>query len=386
MTFRLFGRLSVAAAALLYLTPVDRAAAYDDLTALSDEFDAPETISRWLRIYQTEGWGNNVLEQFDINTSRAGHAVMAPYTSSWYAEWRGELSYKVVTGDFVITTEVEPRNRAGTGAPGSAYSLAGIMVRTPRSMTNAAQWVPGGQNYIFLSFGTADNPGSYQFEVKTTVNSVSSLDLLPTTAGRAAIQIARVGAYLVTLRQESGGAWRVHRRYYRPDMPETLQAGLTVYTDWNVCFEAGEQTHNTHVLTNGLVLPNGTTLTGCNPDLVAAFDYLRYSRPQIPAEFAGADLSDPGAVPDNQLLSFLGAQPNVPGGAATPARFAAITLSNGVFRSWIDVESNRSYRVQMAGNLTNGWTDKTNFLSRGLQEPFLDAANTNQQFYRVVSP
>jgi hypothetical protein len=138
--------------------------AYDDLTLLSDEFDAAHTLTNWQRIYQVEGWGNNVLQQFDINNSRAGHMTMVPYTSSWYAEWRGELTFKTVTGDFVITTDVEPRNRAGTGAPGSQYSLAGIMVRAPRTMTNPAQWTAGGQNYVFLSLGTANNPGSYQFE------------------------------------------------------------------------------------------------------------------------------------------------------------------------------------------------------------------------------
>jgi hypothetical protein len=32
--------------------------------------------------------------------------TMVPYTSSWYAEWRGELACKYVSGDFVITTDV----------------------------------------------------------------------------------------------------------------------------------------------------------------------------------------------------------------------------------------------------------------------------------------
>ena len=376
-----------AAIALLVCTSaVQPLGAYDDLTAFSDEFDAPATINRWLRIYQTEGWSNNVLEQFDIHTSRTGHAVMVPYTSTWYADYRGELTYKIISGDFVITTHVDTLNRAGTGAPASLYSLAGLMVRTPLAMTNSAQWLPNQQNYIFLSLGCADLPGSYQFEVKTTINSISSLHLRPATAGFATIQIARIGPHFITLRQEPGGPWRVHQRYHRPDMPPALQAGLTVYTDWNVCSQLEYETHNSLVLMNGALLPNGTTLTGCNPDLRAAFDYVRYTRPRIPAALAGANFSNSGSVTDDQLLSFLGAQPNVPGGAATPPRFTSLALANGIFNAAINVESNRTYRVQSATNLTAVWQDRTNFVSRGLQEQFLDPAASSCQFYRVVTP
>ena len=74
--------------------------AYDDLTILSDEFDAAHSITNWQRIYQVERWGNDVLQQFDINTSCPGRMTMVPYTSSWYAEWRGELAFKPVIGGF----------------------------------------------------------------------------------------------------------------------------------------------------------------------------------------------------------------------------------------------------------------------------------------------
>ena len=55
--------------------------AFDDLTELSDEFDSAGTLGNWQRIYQTEGWGNNALEQFDINASRPGRMFMLPHTS-----------------------------------------------------------------------------------------------------------------------------------------------------------------------------------------------------------------------------------------------------------------------------------------------------------------
>jgi len=364
------------------------AGAYDDLTILSDEFDAAHTRTNWQRIYQVEGWGNDVLQQFDINTTRSGRMTMVPYTSSWYAEWRGELTFKTVTGDFVITTDVEPRNRAGNGAPGSQYSLAGIMVRAPRTMTSPAQWMPGGQNYVFLSLGAASNPGTYQYEVKTTSNSVSTLYISNNAPSRASIQVARLGPHLIMLRRDQGGAWQVHRRYFRPDMPATLQAGLTVYTDWPVCEAVGFQYQNQFVLTNGLRLPNGAMVSGWNPDLVAAFDYVRYARPQVPASLVGANFSSAAVVSDGQLLSFLGEPGDVPGGAATaPVLTSPVHSQQAGFSATVSVTSNRSYRVQSSADFID-WITLTNFVSTGSSVLFTDPAPLPGpvRFYRATSP
>lgn len=370
-------------AALAALSPP--AGAYDDLTILSDEFDSAQALANWHRIYQVEGWGNDVLQQFDISISRPGRMTMVPYTSSWYAEWRGELTFKVVTGDFVITTDVEPRNRAGTGAPGSQYSLAGIMVRAPRAMTSPAEWAAGGQNYVFLSLGAASNPGTYQFEVKTTSNSVSTLQI-SSGVPRGSIQVARIGPHLVMLRRDEGGAWEVHRRYFRPDMPAMLQAGLTVYTDWPVCESVGFEYQNQFVLTNGLRLPNGVVVSGCNPDLVAAFDYVRYARPVVPASLAGANFSSAAAVSDAQLLSFLGEPVNVPGGAATaPALTSPGHSHQSGFSASVNVTPNRSYRVQGSDDLIS-WIALTNFVSMGFTALFTDPAPLPFRFYRATSP
>lgn len=378
------GQLAVIIPGFLLLRAM--ALAYDDLTVMSDEFDAAHTRTHWQRIYQVEGWGNDVLQQFDINTARPGRMTMVPYTSSWYAEWRGELTFKTVTGDFVITTDVEPRNRAGTGAPGSQYSLAGIMVRAPRTMTSPAQWTSGGQNYVFLSLGAASNPGAYQYEVKTTSNSVSTLQI-SSGVSRASIQVARLGAHLIMLRRDQGGGWQVHRRYFRPDLPATLQAGLTVYTDWPVCEAVGFQYQNRFVLTNGLRLPNGTVVSGCNPDLVAAFDYVRYARPAVPANLAGANFSSAAAVPDDQLLSFLGEPANVPGGAAIAPTLTLPGYSQGSFASAVNVMPGRSYRVQGSTDFVS-WSTLTNFVSTGATALFTDPAPLPgpSRFYRATSP
>jgi len=354
---------------------VTAAKAEDDLAPLSDEFHHAGTVANWRRIHQVEGWGNDVLEEFNINTARVGRLFMAPYSSTWYAENRGDLTFKEVAGDFVITTEVEPTRRSGSGAPRSEYSLAGIMVRTPRTMASPAQWTPGGQNYIFLSLGAASNPGSYQFEVKTTINSQSTLHITDNAPPRAMIQVARLGPHLITLRSALGGNWEVHRRYQRGDMPTRLQAGLTVYTDWPLCSEVGFENQNTRVLTNGTRLANGSIVSGANPDLLAAFDYVRYRRPQIPPNLAGANFSNPSAVSDAQLLSFLGANANLP--HMSPPRITAPSVSDHA--RWetdglplrVQAAAGLSCTLQASTDLEH-WADLDDFSGTGVEIDLVD--------------
>ncbi|GDY21366.1 hypothetical protein LBMAG56_27130 [Verrucomicrobiota bacterium] len=318
------------ATATLTIVDDDVAPFTDDLAALSDEFDNAATLGDFQRVFQVEGWGAgaNKLQTFNINTSRPGRLVMIPYTSSWYNNYVGELAFKNITGDFVITTETLPRNRAQTGAPGGQYSLSGIMVRAPSGLTTgAAGWQTGRQNYVFLSHGAANNPGTYQFEVKTTLNSASTLYISNNAPAQGEIQVARLGGSLIMLRRDNGGQWLVHRRYSRPDFPATLQAGLTVYTDWQglqAVYPFGQE-----------LAHNAGVVTGQNPDLRAEFEYLRYHRPQIPANLAGRDFADPAQVTDAELLAFLGTNANAPGtsppGLSQPVGAVLVAGTNHTF-------------------------------------------------------
>lgn len=259
--------------------------AQDDLSKFSDEFDSPDTLKNWQRISKDHGTPDQ-LETFDINKTKSGHMVMIPYTSVWYQRYRGVLAYKSINGDFVITTSLKTSNRAQNAAPRRSYSLAGIMVHTPVDPT-------GAHNYIFLSHGSAQRPGTYQFEVKTTINNRSQLQVDNAGTDHAIIQVARIGNTIITLKQING-AWSVHRRYNRPDFPNTLQAGLTCYTDWDNCKTIPPLRHNQMVIKNG------------QPDLYAEFDFVRYTRPKVPAALQGRNLMNAQQVSDAQLLSFLG--------------------------------------------------------------------------------
>jgi hypothetical protein len=351
--------------------------AYDDLSVFSDEFDDATSLVRWKSLWQTEGWGANQLLTRDINTSQPGRLVLVPHASTWYRDWRGVLEYKDISGDFVLTTDVEPRRRTGPGAPQSAFSLAGIMVRAPRpGVTNPATWTPGGENYVFLSLGTGDSPGQFQFEVKTTRDSDSVLNLSPGVA-KARIQVARIGATFVMLRQNDGGPWIVHQRYTRPDFPPTAQVGLTTYSDWNTASQLEPFQHNQ------------TIIPGGNPDLVAAFEYVRFARPVIPPRLVGRDFSNASSVSDGDLATFLGATANVPGGASSAPTLTlapAAPPHAGTLECLISgLRPDRSYRIESTTNWVT-WTTFNAFVSHAETHPFSLASDTPSRFVRVVSP
>ncbi len=293
---------------------------------LSDEFDEPASLADFSRVWQREQWPVDQL-QVQVIGQVPGRLTMQPHSSGWYEDYRGELSYKELSGDLVATTLVYPRNRAGTGAPGSTqggafgseYSLAGLMLRAPRREVEAANanWVRGREAYVFLSMGAAHDPGVYQFEDKSTRpapapggNSISTLLVTnaPASANAAYLRLVRIGAHVLLLIQPVGGAgsgWQVLRRFNRSDFPERLQLGFVTYTDWATMQGCSYEFHNRNILAQSC----GPNPQPADPDLNASFEFLRVDRPQVPAPFAGADFSNPAAVSDAQILALFGFAP-----------------------------------------------------------------------------
>ncbi|MCC9606476.1 hypothetical protein LOC68_17670 [Blastopirellula sp. JC732] len=296
------------------------AADLDDLAGLSDEFDDSSTIADWSRLYQTENWNADQLNLWDIDQTQPGRMVMQPHTVVWYQNWRGPMTYKEVTGDFVFTTEVHITDRDDIGGsdaddvPGDGqFSLGGVMIRTPRDIVDpTTDWQLGsmmddgtnnGENYVFLSMGYGNGGNNFSLEVKTTRNSDSQLELTPIDSNTVQLQIARIGNSIITLIRLPGEDWQVHRRYTRDDMPETLQVGLVTYTNWEKASDFDPFTHNSSVLVPGQVV-DPTPGEAFDPDLTAGFEFARYARPQVPTELEGVDLVNTATT--EQLLAFLG--------------------------------------------------------------------------------
>ena len=285
------------------------------IAGLSDEFDNAESTSDCQRVNEVEGWNADQLNVYDIDSTQAGRMVQQPNSAVWYQNWRGPMSFKNVTGEFSFTTEIHVTDRDDIGSsdaddvPGDGqFSLAGAMIRTPRKIADpAADWNLGsmqddgtnnGENYVFLSAGYGNADNEFSLEVKTTRNSDSQLELTPLgqDVNTVTVQISRVGTSIITMYQLPGSDWQVHRRYARPDMPETMQVGLVSYSDWTKANDFDPFTHNSTVLIPGGVAGDPTPSESFNPDITAAFEYARYATPDVPPAFAGANLTDPNAV------------------------------------------------------------------------------------------
>lgn len=282
-------------------------AAADPLMPLGDEFNDAATLSRWTDLDETEGWVLSTEESADINTSAPGHFRIVPKAMGWFMHLRGVLFYKEITGDFIATMKVRVLSRHNPGnpleAPNRLFSLTGIFIHEPRPfITHAAPnpyrtdavWPPssfgsdfvsGTENYIFLSYGTAGNPGTRQFEIKTTRNSDSRLYYgatgVPQTNNEAWMQLVRVGNTVVCLRKYAeNGAWIVENRYPNTnDLPfpafgPTLQVGITAYTDW----QNSEPYYNNNNPQTAWHF-NYARPTAGQPDLISDTDYFRLQRP-----------------------------------------------------------------------------------------------------------
>lgn len=356
-------KLSILFVSLLFATLT-----FAQLHLLNDEFDDATTISNWQNVNVTEGWNATQLEAQDINTTEAGQLFMMPYTTGWYRDRRAPLLYKMVNGDFVFTTQVAISNRNGTGIPSSNYSLAGPMIRRPKTLTNGAVgWMAGEEDYIFLSAGYADEnhhtcPGACpppHFEVKNTTDSGSNLTVSPLGSQVVTIRMVRIGAVILVLYQTPGNDFVVHRRYLRNDFPAEMQVGLVTYTDWNKVFTYSIEDHNQYTLSPA-INPNINDLSSnqnmpFNPDLEARFDFARFDEVTVPEELEGVDLFNEAT--EEELLSFLG----YASAATLPiewSNFEAISQEKNIRLNWSTASeiNNKGFDIQRS---EDGKTFKT---------------------------
>lgn len=276
----------------------------DDIAPLSDEFDDAGTFGNWQDLGLVEGWGTPSYEAADVDTTESGRFHIVPGANTWFAHLRGLLFFKEIEGDFIATLRVRVLSRHNpadpTEVPNRSFSLTGILVHGPRTITQAApdpyttaavwppadfgsDYVPNTENYIFLAYGTAGNAGTRQFEIKATRNSSSRLYFDDTGIDQsnteAWLQMVRVGDTVVCLRKHAlNGPWLVENRYPNPDHPfpdfgTTLQVGITAYTDWPTA-----SPFNSAGLQASYHFNYAPPSTG-NPDLISQVDYFRLQRP-----------------------------------------------------------------------------------------------------------
>lgn len=275
------------AAAQMMMRPADNS----DISALGDEFDAATSLAGWQRFDGAGGWPD-MTRRIDVNATAPGSLYLEPFSSGWYAELHAPFVYRTVSGNFDVTARVRVSGLAGD-LPQRTWSLAGLMVREARPETPQT-WTPRGENWLFITTGVAAEPGVPVFETKTTVNSRSNLKLRPARSGWVELRIVRWGPVFVLLSKYDGEAWQVMERFYRADLPPTVQVGVNAYSDWD---SLGE-------LRNDPVRANTTVVRDGRPDLALRVDWIRFRRPPATGgnPLALTDYDFPAA----RILSMLG--------------------------------------------------------------------------------
>ena len=253
-------------------TPVN-AQTNDSLAALSDEFETSDAPSDWTRLTDAEGWA----DKLKTLTVDDGALVLEPYPSVWFYDYVGPFLFRRVEGNFMVTTRI---NVSGQDAPmpSTAYSLAGLLARRPRSDAPFAAdsaWAKDRENYVFLVTGTTGEPGASKIETKSAVRSRPIVKHYPReTSGWIHIRLVRLNQTIIALYRRPGADWQIHERFYRPDLPSTLQVGLMAYGDYATVREETwyePWTYNTSVIRK-------------DADMWVETEYVRFRRPRLSDE------------------------------------------------------------------------------------------------------
>jgi hypothetical protein len=267
------------------------------------------------------------MELHDISLTHPGEFTMMPYTVTWYADRRGPLFFRIAEGDFIITANIEVSNRNQNAIPGSAYSLGGLMIRNPKSLTNGpVGWQAGHENYVFLSIGrgSTGHPSCFgcpapHFEVKSTVNSNSELNLSSINNSNADIRLVRLGSVIFILYRFPNGNWTVHRRYSRPDLMDSLQVGMVTYTDWDKTSTYETTFQNSHVLNDDLDPdPSSNPSLPFAPDIITRYKFFQLLPTSLPPAWMGLDLANPNQVTNAMVLAEYGISIPIPQGSTYP--------------------------------------------------------------------
>lgn len=237
----------------------------DELSILSDDFTNSQSLSNWQTHHQTEDWPNFTSKVEIKETESIFH--IEPTTSAWYGEFhRSPYYFKLVKGNFTVMTKLKVTGH-NTPSPMQGFSLAGLMLRSPRP-NHIAKDKKGYENWMFLSTGSATKKGKPQFESKNTLNGKSKLKVFPSKQGWIYLSISRIDhQYYQCYRYDGEQQWTLLRVIDRPDFANEIQVGMLAYSGfWSLL----KWYFNTKKF--------NTKETNNKTDLIAQFDFTTFSR------------------------------------------------------------------------------------------------------------
>lgn len=256
-------RFAAVAASLALSAPA--LADTDDIAAFSTGFDDPAVLQDW-QDHQVPGF----TAKWAPPTVEEGQLVLRPTSSGWFEDMQAGHLYRQIAGDFIVTARIKVDGTV-KAVPQRSFSLGGLFVRAPQDDLTAESWQPGRENWLFFSTGTAWPAGERHFEIKTTYNSLSTLKISPAPAGWVTLRIARQGELFTLLHKaEDAADWTLLDQFIRPDLPETLNVGLTAYADW----DSAAPIYPDFVRYN-------TEPPALNGDLIAHVDSITFRRPSV---------------------------------------------------------------------------------------------------------
>jgi hypothetical protein len=143
----------------------------------------------------------------------------------WFMQQRGVLLYKPVGGNFKITADVYTAKSSDPSQPpggDKTVQLGGLMARNGNS---------GQENYVFIVVG--DDGNGLSVETKNTTQGLSKYEGPYWGSGEAELRLCRVGQTFNLYKRHvnANEPWTLATSYDRPDLPDTLQVGVNIYTD-----------------------------------------------------------------------------------------------------------------------------------------------------------
>ena len=172
-----------------------------------------------------EAWSVFNPQAVEIKSENDTLTMKLIHRALWFMEQRGVLMYQEVDGNFRITAEVHTSKSSDvTQPPGGngTVQLGGLMARNGGA---------GRENYVFIVAG--DDGDGLSIETKNTIDGLSKFNGPSWDSSEAVLRLCRVGQTFKLYKRHvnSTEAWISAASFDRPDLPQTLQVGLNIYSD-----------------------------------------------------------------------------------------------------------------------------------------------------------